>query len=83
MKRQHNNQNSSLKTPEYMTLSDAAAWIGITTGRLRQMIRSGDLKAEKVYGPIGRFSYYYQITRAEVERLASQDRVLRRPRVGD
>ncbi len=61
---------------EYVTLPEAAQEIGITPGRLRQMLRAGELEGEKV-GPV------WVIPRSEVERLKNTPRTTGRPRIGE
>lgn len=47
----------------FLTVSEAAELIGVTEGRVRQLLKSGDLVGEK-------FGTQWVITQAEVKRFA-------------
>ncbi|KKM88427.1 hypothetical protein LCGC14_1258770 [marine sediment metagenome] len=51
------------KELDFLTVSEAAELIGVTEGRVRQLLKSGDLLGEK-------FGTQWVITRAEVDRFA-------------
>lgn len=71
-----------VSTSEYLPLSKAAAVIGITSGRLRQMIRDREIDFERVDAPVNANGYYYRIPRAEVRRLKKDVPTVGRPRIG-
>lgn len=52
-----------------MTVSQAAKAIGVTAGRLRQMIGSGECTAVAVETPFSRTGYYWEIPKTEVTRI--------------
>lgn len=60
----------------FLTLSDASKLVGITTGRLRQMLRAGTLKGMKA-GPRA-----WLVAEKEVLKLRSKQPTTGRPRVG-
>ena len=49
---------------QFLALKDAAELVGLTTGRLRQMLRAGELVGEKLAPRL------WVIPRHEVEKLA-------------
>lgn len=52
-----------------MTVSQAAKEIGVTSGRLRQMIGDGECRAVQVETPFSRTGYYWEIPKTEVNRI--------------
>lgn len=63
-----------------MLLSEAANFIGVTSGRLRQMIRAGECRAKKVETPLTRTGYVYTITLPEARRLRDNRPPMGRPK---
>jgi hypothetical protein len=61
-----------------MTLAVAGARLGLSTGRLRQLIAEGRLHARKRTSPVGP---YWDISAAEVKRFAALNRPPGRPRI--
>jgi excisionase family DNA binding protein len=64
-----------------LSVTAAAKVIGVTTGRVRQMIRSGELKAVKVETHLVGSGYYYEVPLAEAKRAAAVPQSGGRPRV--
>lgn len=60
----------------FITLTEAAEEIGLTTGRLRQLLRAGKIKGHK-FGPRA-----WVISEKEVKRLKKEPQTTGRPRVG-
>lgn len=76
------NHNQNGKT--HLTAREAAQRIGITVRRLRQLIQDGEIIAEQVPAPVGRYPFFYAIAAREVERFIRRGRnPLGRPRVSD
>ena len=60
---------------EYLPVGRAATEIGITEGRLRQMLRSGEARGEKM-------GWVWLVPRSEVERIKKNPSKKGRPRTG-
>lgn len=60
----------------YYTVAEAAEVIGITTGRIGQLLRAGAIKGRKVS------ERAWLIPRKEVERFKAMPQTTGRPRVG-
>lgn len=66
------------------SVKEAAALIGITDGRLRQMIRAGSCDHEKLEDSIFPAGYVYKVPDREVKRLKKEVREgPGRPRISD
>ena len=63
--------------PNYLSVQEAADEVGVTDARIRQLIRSGELKAER----LGKRAW--AITRAAVQTYAKKQRNGGRPRISD
>jgi excisionase family DNA binding protein len=59
-----------------ISLTDAAELIGVTTSRVRQMARNGEIRAEKL-GPRS-----WVVSRVDAERLKNSPAKVGRPRSG-
>ena len=76
------NRGMIMSTPKTkMTLKQAADYIGVTEGRLRQLIREGSLKAEKIAAPMAQ-GFYYLVSESEAKRLKNNVPTVGRPRRG-
>lgn len=64
------------------SVAQAAKAIGVTKGRIRQMITSGECRAIKVETHLLTTGYYWEIPDREVERLKNLPQVGGRPRSG-
>lgn len=67
----------------YVSVSVAAREIGITSGRLRQMIRANQCAAYKFEDERFPSGYSYEIPLTEIERLKEVTHKRGRPRTGD
>lgn len=70
-------------TTKKLTVRAAAAEIGITHGRLTQMIRAGECKAHKRMDKRFAVGYCYEIAKSEVNRIKKIPRTVGRPRISD
>lgn len=61
----------------YLTVSEAAQIVGITNGRLCQLLRAGVLKGHKAG------NCAWMIPRKEIERFKAKPQTTGRPRVGN
>lgn len=59
-----------------MTVSQTAEFLGLTTGRVRQMLREGDLSGEKIG------DWMWVVHRRSAEKFALQPKKTGRPRTG-
>jgi excisionase family DNA binding protein len=64
-------------TDDYLTIPQAAGLIGVTPGRVRQMVLSGEIVGEQVPP---RQNSRWLIRRSEVDRIASIQQSVGRPR---
>ena len=64
---------------DYLTVPQAAAVIGVTPGRVRQMLVDGDIKGDQV--PNQDFGRWL-IPKAEAARVAAIEKTIGRPRSG-
>ena len=70
---------STVITDTHVTVQQAASLIGVTHGRVRQLLLSGEMKGEQIpEQPNGR----WMILRSEVARFAEQQPKTGRPRSG-
>ena len=74
----------STRTPKtHLTVAQAAREIGITPGRLLQMIRAGECEADKFESEMFPAGYAYEVPIKEIDRLSNVKHSRGRPRTGD
>jgi hypothetical protein len=66
----------STVTQDDMTVTQVAEYLGLTTGRVRQMLRDGDLSGDKLD------EWMWIVNRRSVEKAAKKPQVTGRPRSG-
>ncbi len=64
-----------------LSVTDAAKAIGVTPGRVRQMIRNEEIDAVQVETHLVGAGYYWEVPQAEVNRIAALPQSGGRPRV--
>jgi len=64
------------KATDLLSVDEAARLIGVTSGRIRQLLSSGELRGEKFRNLI------WQIRRSDAEKFANQPEGPGRPRSG-
>jgi hypothetical protein len=63
-----------------LSVTAAAEAIGVTPGRVRQLIRKGEIKAVKAETHLVGAGYYWEVPRSEVNRIAAIPQSGGRPR---
>ena len=61
---------------ELLNVEEAAEVIGVTTGRVRQMLRDGEMHGKKAN------ERAWMVDKAEVDRVAAEEKKTGRPRSG-
>jgi excisionase family DNA binding protein len=67
---------STMPIDDLMNVDEAAAIIGVTTGRVRQMLRDGEMKGRKAN------ERAWLVAKEEVQRVADEEKKTGRPRSG-
>lgn len=61
---------------ELLNVEEAAEVIGVTTGRVRQMLRDGEMRGKKAN------ERAWMVDKSEVDRVAAEEKKTGRPRGG-